>query len=157
MQSDAMEIISGLQDLTPEERVEELPNVMEMINERAEGLQTRLTNILDATQLARVGELSLQRRGVEALDDEKVAKALKLTADQTKQLAAIQDDAAGKREEIMKEIFGGDRDELRRKMQALRKELGDKASAVLTTEQREQFDQMKGAKFEFPRRRGFGF
>jgi Spy/CpxP family protein refolding chaperone len=157
MQSDAMEIISGLQDLTPDEREEELPNVMEMISERAAGLQKRLDKILDEKQMARIGELSLQRRGSEALDDEKVAKALKITADQKKQLAAIQDAAATEQEAMMKEFFGGDRDELRGKIRALNKEMADKALAVLTTEQTEQLDKMKGAKFEFPRRRGFGF
>ncbi len=157
MQAEAMEIISGLQDLTPQEREEELPNVMEMINERATELQKQVEGILDEKQMARVEELSLQRRGVEALDDKKVAEKLKLTDDQKKELVQIQDDAAGKQEEIMKAFFGGDRDELRGKIQALRKEMGDKALAVLTTEQREQFEKMKGAKFEFPRSRGFGF
>ena len=36
-------------------------------------------------------------------------------------------------------------------MAKLRKELSDKALAVLTPEQREQFDKMKGEKFDFPR------
>jgi hypothetical protein len=35
--------------------------------------------------------------------------------------------------------------------------MGDKALAVLTDAQREQLEKMKGAKFDFPRQRGFGF
>ncbi len=157
MRSDAMEIMSGLQDLTPEERQEELPNVMEMVTEKATELQTKVDGILDAKQTARMGELSLQRRGVEALDDEKVVAALKLTDDQKKQLAAVQDEAGVKQEEIIRDGLGGDRNELREKIQALQKETGDKALAVLTTDQRDAFEQMKGAKFDFPRSRGFGF
>ena len=35
--------------------------------------------------------------------------------------------------------------------------MGEKVLAVLTTEQREQFEKMKGEKFTFPQQRGFGF
>ena len=35
-------------------------------------------------------------------------------------------------------------------MMAMRKELGDKALAVLTADQKEQFEKMKGPKFNFP-------
>jgi hypothetical protein len=156
MRSEAMEIISGLQDLTPQEREEELPAVMEMVTEKAVDLQKQVDEILDDKQLARMGELSLQRRGVEALGDPKVIETLKLTDDQKKQLASIQDEAGAKQEEIIKEGLGGDRNALREKIQALQKETGDKALAVLTTEQSEAFDKMKGAKFDFPRQRGFG-
>ena len=45
-------------------------------------------------------------------------------------------------------------EKMRQKIMAMRKELGDKALAVLTPEQREQFDKMKGAKFDFPPQRG---
>jgi len=157
MRGDAMEIISGLQDLTPEEREEELPNVMKMVSDSAKELQVQVDEILDDEQTARMGQLSLQRRGVEALDDEKVGDALKLSDDQKKQLVTIQDEAGAKQEALIKELLGGDRNELREKIQALRTETGDKALAVLTDEQREAFEKMKGAKFDFPRQRGFGF
>ena len=71
-------------------------------------------------------------------------------------MASIQDEAGAKQEEIIKEGLGGDRNALREKIQALQKETGDKALAVLTSEQSESFDKMKGAKFDFPRQRGFG-
>jgi Spy/CpxP family protein refolding chaperone len=157
MRQDAMEIISGLQDLTPEEREEELPNVMEMVSDSAKELQSQVDDILDDEQTARMNELSLQRRGVDALDDKKVIEALKVTDDQKKELASIRDEAGAKQEEIIKEGLGGDRNEMRQKIQALQKETGDKALAVLTTEQRDAFDELKGAKFDFPRQRGFGF
>ncbi len=157
MRQDAMEIISGLQDLTPEEREEELPNVMEMVSDSAKELQTQVDEILDEQQTARMNELSLQRRGIDALDDERVIEALKVTDDQKKQLADIRDAAGAKQEDIIKEGLGGDRDEMREKIQALQKETGDKALAVLTTEQRDAFEKLKGAKFDFPRQRGFGF
>lgn len=156
MRTDAMEIMSGLQDLTPEEREQELPNVMEMVTEKAVDLQKKVDEILDDKQTTRMGELSLQRRGVDALSDAKVVDALKLTDDQKKELATIQDEAGAKQEEIIKEGLGGDRNALREKIQALQKETGDKALTVLTDAQRDGFEKMKGAKFDFPRQRGFG-
>jgi hypothetical protein len=159
MQATAMEIISGLQDLTPQEREEELPNVMEMVTEEAKNLQVRVDKILDEKQTARMKQLSLQARGMEALSDDDVLEVLEVTDDQKKQLAVIDDETAGKQEELIQAVIagGGDRSGLREKIQALRKEMGDKALAVLTTGQREAFEKMKGAEFEFPRRRGFGF
>ncbi|MGD9720769.1 MAG: hypothetical protein AB7O59_13850 [Pirellulales bacterium] len=157
MQAEAMEIMSGLQDLTPEERQEELPKVMEMIVDKAKDLQTKVDGILDDKQTGRVKELSLQRRGVEALSDDEVIAALKLTDEQKKNLSDLRDEAGAKQQELFQSFSGANRDEIREKMMALRKEMGDKALAVLTTEQRDAFDKMKGAKFEFPRQRGFGF
>jgi hypothetical protein len=46
---------------------------------------------------------------------------------------------------------------MRQKMMAMRKELSDKALAVLTPQQQEQFEKMKGTKFDFPPQRGPGF
>ena len=51
---------------------------------------------------------------------------------------------------------GGDQGKMREKMMALRKELNEKAVAVLTSPQCEQFEKMKGTKFDFPPQRGFG-
>ena len=39
-------------------------------------------------------------------------------------------------------------------MAAMLKELGDKAMAVLTPEQKAAFDKLKGKKFDFPPQRG---
>ncbi len=160
MQSEAMEIMSGLQDLTPEERQAEMANVMQMVTDRAKELQKKVDEILDDKQTARVKELSIQQRGVDALGDEEVITALKITPEQLGQLVKIRDDAQAKTQEIVQEALGqgGDREKIREKIQAFRKEVGDKAFAVLTAEQKDQFEKMKGAKFDFPRQRGpFGF
>jgi hypothetical protein len=160
MQSEAMEIMSGLQDLTPEEREKEMPSLVKMIAEKGKELQTKVDKILNAKQLTRMKELSIQQRGPEAFEDEEVAAALKLSDDQKKKLTAVRDEAADKQQEVIKALTsgegGGDRAAIGEKIQALRKELGEKALAVLSPEQRETFEKMKGAKFEFPRGRGRG-
>jgi hypothetical protein len=159
MRSDAMEIMSGLQDLTEEERKEEMPNVMKMVGEKGKELQGKVDKLLDAKQHARLKELSIQRRNLGALQDPEILVALKITDDQKKQLLEVRDGFAKEQEDLQKEFLarGGDRQALRPKVEALQKSMGEKVMAVLTTEQREQFDKMKGEKFTFPQQRGFGF
>jgi hypothetical protein len=159
MQSDAMEIFSGLQDLTPEERQKELPELMKLMTEKAKELQAKVDKILMPPQSARLKELSIQRRGVEALQDDEVAKALKISDEQKKKLVGLRDEAGEKQQEIIQAVLsgGGDRSGIREKIQALQKEFGEKALAILSSEQREQFEKLKGAKFDFPPQRGFGF
>ncbi len=66
LQQDAFEIFSGLQDLTPEEQKEQMPEVMEMVADKGKEVQEKVDEILDAKQQARLGELSLQARGAGA-------------------------------------------------------------------------------------------
>ncbi len=159
MQTEAFEIFSGLQDLNEEERKAELPNLLKMMNEKGKELQKKVDKVLDPKQTARMRELSLQKRDVAALGDEEIIAALKLSDDQKQKLAAVQDEAATKQQEIVQELLngGGDRSQIRPKMEALRKELGAKALAVLTDQQRAEFEKLKGAKFEFPAGGGFPF
>ena len=157
MQSEAMEIMSGLQDLDPEERQKEMPSLMKLINEKGKELQTKIDATLDAKQAVRIKELSLQRRGPGAFEDVEVLAALKITPEQIQKLLAIREEAEAKGKEIIAALTsGGDQGAIREKMQALQKELGDKALAVLTDEQKAAFEKMKGAKFDFPQggRRG---
>jgi predicted nucleotidyltransferase len=152
MQSEAMEIMSGLQDLTPEERQKEMPSVMKMITEKGKELQGKVDKVLNEKQAGRVKELSLQRRGVDALQDDAVIAELKLSDEQKQKLDAVRDEIADKQQEIFKSLAsgGGDQGQVREKMMELRKEGGEKAMAILTDAQREQFEKMKGPKFDFP-------
>lgn len=161
MRSEAMEIMSGLQDLSPEEQRAEIPSLMKMMTEKSKELQAKVDKVLNAKQLTRLRELSVQRREGEALEDDEVAEALKLSSEQKKKIVALREETDEKQQELIKSITsgegGGDRGALREKIMGLRKELGDKTLAVLTPEQRESFEKMKGAKFEFPRGGGRPF
>lgn len=161
MRADAMEIISGLQDLSPEEQKEQMPELIKMIGTKGKEMQEKVDKVLDAKQTARMKELSLQRRGASALEDEEVLSALKISDEQKQKLIAVREEGNKLMEEAMQNLRGGggggDAGEMRRKMMAMQKELGDKALATLSAEQREQFEKMKGTKFEFPPQRGFGF
>lgn len=159
LQQDVFEIFSGLQDLTPEEQKAAIPDVMKTIEEKGKEAQQKVDEILDQTQAARLKELSLQARGAQALEDEPVVAALALDDEQKKKLAGIRTEAEVAIEKAIDKLRsgGGDQGELRKQIGELRKQLGDKALAVLTPEQREQFEKLKGAKFDFPPRQGFPF
>ena len=160
LQAEAMEIISGLQDLSPEEQKEHMPELMKMVGEKGKDIQQKVDKVLDQKQLARMKELSLQSRGAAALEDDEVAAALKISDDQKTKLAAVREEGNKKMEEAMQALRGGggggggDLGDVRKKMMDMRKELGDTALTVLSPEQREQFEKMKGAKFTFPPQRG---
>lgn len=159
LQSEAMEIISGLQDLSQEEQKEHMPELMKMVGEKGKDMQEKVDKVLEPKQVARMKELSLQSRGASALEDDEIIAALKITDDQKQKLIAVREEGNKKMEEAMQSLRsgGGDQGEIRQKMMGMRKELGDKALAVLSDAQREQFEKMKGAKFNFPQQRGPGF
>jgi hypothetical protein len=158
LQQEAFEIMSGLQDLTPEEQQEQMPEVMKMIEEKGKEIQDKVDEILKDEQKSRLKELSLQARGAAGLEDEEVAAALELTDEHKKKLAEIREEGNAAIQEALQNMRagGGAQGEIREKMGKLREELGEKAMAVLTEAQREKLDKMKGAKFEFPRQRGGG-
>jgi len=158
LQAEAMEIISGLQDLSPEEQKEHMPELMKMVGDKGKEIQEKVDKVLDQKQLARMKELSLQSRGAAALEDDEVAAVLKISDEQKTKLIEVREEGSKKMEEAMAALRGGggggDAGDMRKKMMDMRKELGDKALAVLSTEQKEQFEKMKGAKFTFPPQRG---
>jgi len=158
LQQEAFEIFSGLQDLTPDEQKEQMPEVMKMIADKGKEVQENVDKILEEVQKARLKELSLQARGPQALEDEEIATALKITAEQKTKLEAIREEGNAAMEAAIQGLRagGGDQGEIREKMSKLRKELSDKALAILTPEQTEQFNKLKGAEFKFPSGRGGG-
>jgi hypothetical protein len=107
----------------------------------------KAAEILLPHQIKRLKEISLQLRGITALSDADVAKQLQLSDDQKKKLEEI----SRQNRERGRELFqSGDRDGLREKFDALRKEGEQKMLAVLTSEQKTSFEQLKGQPFKMP-------
>lgn len=160
MQQKALEIFSGLQDLSPEEQKEQMPEVMKMIEDEGKAIGEKVDKILDEKQQGRLRELSLQSRGATALEDDEVIKALKITDEQKQKLADIREEGNKAMQEAIEGLRGGggDQGQIREKLGKLRKDLSDKALAVLSADQRAQFDKMQGVEFKFPQGgRGFPF
>ncbi len=155
LQQEAFEILSGLQDLTPEEQQEMMGEISEMIAEKGQEVKAKVDALLNKEQLARLDELSLQARGAQALEDESVLSALQVSDEQKEKLAEIRDKGMEAIEKALGNLQGGGgQRELRAKMRELRDELNEKAMAVLTPEQKKQLEKMQGEKFEFPSRGG---
>ena len=104
--------------------------------------------VLTPEQTERLDQISLQVRGASALTDEKVAEKLKITADQKQKLEDIQRQTREK----MGAIFqgGGDREANMKKFTELREESSKQALAVLSDEQRGQFEKLQGEKVTLP-------
>lgn len=158
LQQEAFEIFSGLQDLTQDEQKEQMPEVMQMIADKGKEIEEKVDKILAEEQKTRLKELSVQSRGPQALEDDEIAAALKVTDEQKKKLEAIREEGNAAMQEMFTSLraSGGDQGAMREKIGVMRKELSDKALALLTPEQREQFDKLKGKEFKFPSGRGGG-
>ncbi len=144
------------QELSREElraRFAERGKKMEAINQET---RKAIEEVLLPHQIERLKQISLQLRGTQALSDPEVAKELGITKEQEEKFAQVREEAANK----ARELFGsGERGQMREKFEALRKETDEKLLAVLTAEQKEKFEKMKGPKFEIDLRElmgGFG-
>jgi Spy/CpxP family protein refolding chaperone len=139
---------SGMRDLSPEDRqakMEEIGKKMQALGEEAK--KTIETTLLP-NQLARLKGIAIQVAGVRALSDKGVQKDLKFSDDQTAKIKSIGEDFGKK----MREAFtpGGDWQEMRTKMDELRKENEKQLLDVLNADQKAALEKMKGAKLDIP-------
>ena len=161
MQSDLREQMrssfSGFRDfqnLSEEERkkrTDEARKKGEEVNKKTEEM---IEMILDAKQAERLGELRLQREGTSALSRAEVAKKLGLTEEQQTKIKEIRD--AGRQGGGGPQTFRDMSDEERRQLFAQADERRKKREAdtlaVLTPEQKETLEKMKGKEFKFAER-----
>lgn len=151
------EIFSGVRDLSKEERETKMEELRKKVAEKTKEVEGKATEVLLANQRERLDQISLQQRGLSALTDEDVAKKLGISDDQKQKLTAAREESGKK----MREAFQGagkgeDREKAREKFAELRKESEEGVLAVLTSEQKEAFEKLKGPKFEMPQGAGFG-
>ncbi len=118
----------------------------------------KLGGILLPQQLDRLNQISVQQKGIAALDDPQIAAKLGITESQKRQFAAKRQEQEQKmtalREELRNAPQGGDRTAMFQKFGELRQENQDAMLSVLTASQKKQFEAMKGEAFEM--QRGFG-
>jgi|GEM_PF-505221 len=164
------EMFSGMgnwRDMSEEERKGRMEEMRKKGEARAEETKRAIEEILLPHQIERLKGIALQRMGVGALNDKEIQHDLKMTQEQIAKLKSIGEEAAKQ----MQEAFAGMRDlspeerqarfaEMGRKMQEMRKQIETKLMDVLTAEQKESLEKMKGEKLEIPeselRPRGFG-
>jgi len=154
------------QGATQEERkkaMEERTAKMQKANLDAE---KKLAEVLKPEQMKRLDEISLQQRGIQALKDEVVTKALKITKEQIEKIDAAQKAGQEEQQKLFQERRtagqgqggpGGNAEAgtaMREKMEKIRKDTETKVLAALTDEQKAAFEKMKGTAFklEMPQR-----
>jgi len=135
---------------------DDLPKLREMSREDRQKLMNAIRDesdkaiagVLDAKQLKRFHQIRMQLVGVRSFNDARVEKALKLSDSQKKKLRTIFEDADKKMQELFQ---GGNVEGAREKFQDIRKQTQEKATGVLTDEQKKSWKELKGQPFEFQR------
>ncbi len=136
---------------TEEERTAFFEKMQAAQKERAKKMREQLEEVLLPEQLTRLQELSIQIRGVGALQDEEVQKELGITDEQKKKFETTRETIQTEMREKMRELMAsGDREKMREAFGNVRTEMEAKVMEVLTSDQKKKFEEMKGEAFEMP-------
>jgi Spy/CpxP family protein refolding chaperone len=141
--------------LTDEQRVQILALSME-IRENRGNLDKKIAEILTPEQSKRLKQICLQVGGPAVINGHEVAMKLGLTKEQRQTLKALQEEVRKDTQEAVASLKGLTIDERRAKMpelvakiEIIRKDSTEKALAVLTPAQRNDFEAMQGVKIDF--------
>lgn len=146
---------TSFRDLPRDQQQAKFAEIQEKQKAWREEALKKVQEILLPPQYDRLHEISIQVRGVSALNDPKVQEELGLSEEQKTKIKEVRDKADSQ----MRSMFEGMRDltqeqrrakfmEGREKMLSMRKEIEEQTVQVLTAEQRGKFEQMKGKKIE---------
>ena len=139
--------MGDMSNLSQEERRTKMEGMRKEMEEEAAKTQKKVEGILLPKQLERIKQIQLQVQGAMALANAEVAKALALTDDQQAKIKTINDDSRN----AMRDMFSGGgppSDEDREKLQKSIRDTETKLMDVLTAEQKEKLEKMKGPKFD---------
>ncbi len=125
--------------MSPQEKKAVVEKRKEDIKKAGAIAEKKLKDILTPDQMKKLDEVFVSVRGASALQDEKVADELKLTAEQKKKIADL---LKAEQEELAKLPPG--REDIM-KLKEIRKASETKVLAVLNPDQKTQFEKMKGA------------
>jgi hypothetical protein len=107
--------------------------------------------------MARLHEIYLQQMGVQALLQEEVATQLGISDELMSKIQEANRESMSDMMEQMRQLRESDnRQQMMAKMRELREKAEQKVLGLLSPEQQEKFEQMKGAEFEMPRGGGRG-
>ncbi|MBN1854647.1 MAG: hypothetical protein JW829_18085 [Pirellulales bacterium] len=130
----------------------------ELSNEFDRKAREQHREVLSREQMMRLYQIRMQiRPTVESLANRRVAGRLQLTEEQQQKLAQISKGVETKQSELRGGMRGATEEQRRENFQKLRKirsDADEEALAMLTTEQKEAFEKMKGEKLELPMQRG---
>lgn len=144
--------MGDMSNLSNEERRAKMEEMGKEIQKMGEETQKKVDGILLPKQLERVKQIQIQVQGTRALSNADVAKELGLSDEQKEKIKSINEENM----KAMRDMFSGGRPsaEDREKMSKAREENQKKLMDVLTAEQKEKFEKMKGEKFDVSALRG---
>jgi Spy/CpxP family protein refolding chaperone len=128
----------------------------ELRKAETEEIDKAVPTVLKADQVKRLKQLEVQAGGLRALSKEDVQTSLKLTDAQKKSIKDSTDELTKDVQEMFQSA-GGDRSkmaEMFTKIQGMQKEALEKAVNSLNDDQKKEWKELNGAKFEFPARTG---
>ena len=147
----------NFQNMSEEERQKFFADM----RKRGEESNKKMLAELTPDQTARLKQIQLWVGGIAGLlANEEATKELKITDDQKEALKTITEESGKKTGELFQGLRGANEEEqakAREKMATLRKETETECLAVLTDEQKEQFNKMRGEKFELDMSQFGGF
>ena len=122
--------------MKPQQREKEMQSHRQKSHEKLAAL---LKETLKAEQLKRLRQLELQQQGAFALGRPEIAKELKITVEQRKQLMGVVQEMQKKIEPLMKEAqTGGNPQEIWPKVMKIRTDQEVKIGAILSDAQKTQ-------------------
>ncbi len=143
-----------------EDREQQRAKMSELSDEFDSKAREKLHDILAREQMMRLYQIRLQVRSVaDSLDNRYVAGRLKLTDEQKTKLAEVGKEVQAKMSELygkMRDASQEQRSGIYQKFGSIRSEGNEKALGVLTDEQKQAFEEMKGEKIELEMRRSRG-
>ena len=114
-----------------------------------EKLVKHLDEVLEPGQRKRCRQVTWQQEGAFALGQEDVRKELKITQEQLEKFMGIVHELQNKVASLVKQVqSGGNPEEIRPKIEQLRKDHAKKLEAVLTDAQKTQWKELLGPPFE---------
>jgi Spy/CpxP family protein refolding chaperone len=145
----------NFRDMSREERQKQMEELRKQMEERAKKAEELVKGVLTPEQSTRLGELRIQREGIQAFTRSEVVAALMLTDAQKEAVLEILESARPQRGQGGGQGRNADPEAFRKVMEELqekRKKAQADIEAILTDTQKAEWTKLHGAMFDFPER-----
>ncbi len=148
-------ILATVRGVTPKERSKIFVEASEELQTYIAEQSKKLLAMLKVEQSNRLDQIVVQSLGIGALDDPKIAKELKITAEQKQKMAKVRESIYQKYRKVLEDIRAGKVDPAKydEKLQEIdnTSDRDQRILGVLSKEQQIQFEKMEGEKLELGR------
>lgn len=144
---------SRFRDMSADERRKAFEKMRAEGEKRAKEMEAKIKEILLPQQWERLQQIRVQLMGVRALLDREVQSKLKLSEQQVAKITEAFQQSRQKMGQLMQSMRGGNREGIREKFAALQKETEEAVLGILSSEQKESLEKLKGKKVDIQMRR----